>query len=477
MMSYTDKKKHTKQLWKCIFIVYTVALFFLSPEKTPYGMSCFLTYVDLFLGIAVFWESDDVRVSNGVFLFWVISFIFSFGQNLAYPMITDFNAVKNELLYRVRYNDEQMAIGTLYTLKAFNFMSLGLMVKGTQLFTVGAGKEKLRTGEDAIAISAGHVGRILLLLGIIPQAQFIYLHLIQYLTVGYGESAVDQMSGLFLRLHYLFIPALIICFCSNKYRNKRTTLYSLLLLGQVLFFLFMGDRGTGLTILVTYMLMNATFDKSFSVKKYILPSIIIVLLIPIVKYYRIFFTQGGTGAFTEAISYSLKNNPIVDTLLETGGSQKILLLTISKVRQEGFAYGKAYLDFFIKMIPSFFGVETNYGTLAKWVIGTTGYQTQGYSIWGEAYLNFGQFGIFFMFIIGRVFRYLLYTDRDNKNLFQTMRVSVALYFFADVARRSISEFGYNFLYDLILPLAVIYLCASTIQKRERHRDTEEKTIG
>ena len=79
MMSYIDKKKHTKQLWKCIFIVYTVVLFFLSPEKTPYGMSCLLTYVDLFLGVAVFWENEDVRVSNGVFLFWVISFIFSFG--------------------------------------------------------------------------------------------------------------------------------------------------------------------------------------------------------------------------------------------------------------------------------------------------------------------------------------------------------------------------------------------------------------
>lgn len=473
-MSYTDKKKHTAGIWKLIFIAYTVILFFLPPEKTPYNMSCFLTYIDLFLGVAVLWKNHDVRIGNGAFLFWVITFVFSFGQNLAYPMIVDFGSVKNELLYHVRYNDEQMAIGTLYTLKAFNFMSLGLMAKSVH-FTLER-EENLKAGEDEIAISAGYVGRILLLLGIIPQVQFIYLHLIQYLTVGYGESAVDQMSGLFLRLHYLFMPALIICFCSNKYRKKSTTIYIILLLGQVIFFLLMGDRGNGLTILVTFMLMSATFDKSFSIKKYVLPSIIIALLIPIVKYYRIFFTQGGTGAITEAISYSLKNNPIVDILLEAGGSQKILLLTISKVKQNGFAYGKAYLDFFIKMIPSFLGIRTNYGTLAKWVIGTTGYQTQGYSIWGEAYLNFGQFGVFFMFMIGRVFKYLLYTDRASRNLFQTIRISVTLYFFADVARRSISEFGYNFLYDLILPLAVIYLCALSIQKRRNNRDTEEKTI-
>ena len=474
-MSYTNKKKHTIGIWKSIFVIYTIVLFFLSSEKISYNVICSLTYFNLFFGGAALWENHDVRMSNGAFLFWVITFIFSFGQNLAYPMITDVNSVKNELLYHFRYNDEQMAIGTLYTLRAFNLMSLGLMSKGVH-FTLGELERKLKTGEYEIAISAGYIGRILMLLGIIPQVQFIYLHLIQYLTMGYGESAVDQMSGLFLRLHYLFIPALIICFCSNRYRNKSTTIYTMLLLIQVVFFLLMGDRGTGLTLLVTFMFMNAAFDKNFSAKKYILPSIIIVFLIPIVKYYRIFFTQGGTGAITEAISYSLKNNPIVDILLETGGSQKILLLTISKVKQAGLAYGKAYLDFFVKMIPSFFGIKTNYGTLAKWVIGTTGYQTQGYSIWGEAYLNFGQFGILFMFFIGGVFRYLLYTDEDNRNLFQTIRVSIALHFFADVARRSISEFGYNFLYDLILPLIVIYLCALSIQKRECSHDTEEKTF-
>lgn len=475
-MSYGNNSKSKIELWKFIFILYTVILFFFSPESTSYGVICLLTYIDLILGLLVLWKSHNIMMSNGLFLFWIITFLFSFGQNLAYPLITDITTFRNELLYQVRYDDQQMALGSLYTLKAFNILSLALMTKGNHI-RIGRFGDTVRSREHEIAVSAGYVGRFFVIVGLIPQIQFIYLHLIQYLSIGYGESAVDQMSGLFLRLHYLFIPALIICFCSNKFLKKNTTLYSILLLGQVIFFLLMGDRGTGLTILVTILLMNASFDERFSIKKYILPSVLIVLLIPVVKYYRIFFTRGNSGGIAEAITYSIQHNPVVDILLETGGSQKILLLTISKVSQEGFANGTAYLDFFIKMLPGFFGLSTNYGTLSKWVINTTGFQTLGYSIWGEAYLNFGQFGIFFMFIIGLAFKHLLFVDKDNSSLFQIIRASISLYFFADIARRSISEFGYIFMYDLILPLVLIYIGALIIRRRESVHGPKEEAFN
>ena len=475
-MFYRYNRKRTIELWKFVFIIYTGLLFMFSPKSTSYGLICLLTYIDLILGMLVLWKSHNIKISNGLFLFWIITFLFSFGQNLAYPLIIDKNAFRNELLYQVRYDDYQMALGSLYTLKAFNILSLAL-VTNMKNVKIGHFGDTVKSRELEIAVSAGYVGRFFVILGLIPQIRFIYLHFIQYLTIGYGESAVDQMSGLFLRLHYLFIPALIICFCSSKYLKKKTTFYSILLLGQVIFFLLMGDRGTGLTILVTILLMNASFDENFSIRKYILPSLIIVLLIPVVKYNRIFFTRGYSEGVVGAITYSIQHNPIIDILLETGGSQKIILLTISRVSQEGFANGTAYLDFFIKMIPGFFGLSTKYGTLSKWVINTTGFQTQGYSIWGEAYLNFGQFGIFFMFIIGLFFKHLLFVDEERSNLFQIIRASISLYFFADIARRSISEFGYNFLYDLVLPLVLIYIGASIVRRREKAHGTKEKAFN
>jgi len=139
---------------------------------------------------------------------------------------------------------------------------------------------------------------------------------------------------------------------------------------------------------------------------------------------------------------------------------------MKKVSVEGYALGTAYLDFFIKMIPSVFGLEQNYGTLAKWILNTNRYQTYGFSIWAEAFLNFGYFGIPFMFIIGKIFNKLMNVN-NTKDVLQIIRVSLILYFFADIARRSISEFGYNFLFNIIMPITVVFLISKIFIKYER----------
>ena len=41
----------------------------------------------------------------------------------------------------------------------------------------------------------------------------------------------------------------------------------------------------------------------------------------------------------------MKNNPIIDILLEMGGSQNIIIMTMNKTAMTGIAYGKAYLRF------------------------------------------------------------------------------------------------------------------------------------
>ncbi|MBQ7975714.1 MAG: O-antigen polysaccharide polymerase Wzy, partial [Clostridia bacterium] len=167
----------------------------------------------------------------------------------------------------------------------------------------------------------------------------------------------------------------------------------------------------------------------------------------------------------EAFSEMLASNPLIDMLLELGSTQQIIIMTMRRVATEGFAYGKAYLDFFVKMLPSFVGIQTFYPTLAKWVIGTTAYQTKGFSIWGESYLNFGGWGIPFMFVIGRLFQKLLKVD-ENSSPLKISLAAVSLSFFADVSRRSISEFGFVFLYDIILPIVAIWVLSEVHKRKE-----------
>ena len=450
------------QLNIIVLLVFTIILCFI--DNCSYYFTCVLTYIDVVLCLLIFWKKGYLGIRNPIFLFWVITTIFSLGQNLAYPFITDESLVKNTLLYRFKYDAEEMLLGSKYTMQALNLLTIGLVGKRRQYVfgNVKILQYDVESHEDNILQAAYYVGTALLVITFIPQIRYLYVNIVQYFTIGYGQTAVDQVSGLTMRLHYLFIPGVLIRYCAQIRRKRKTYLEASIIILHIVSFLAIGDRGSGLALLITLIWIKAYHDEAFSIKRYIIPVVLLVLAIPVIKYYRIYYTASDSGAFSEALNYVLTNNPIIDILLETGGGQRILLMTISKVNVEGFAYGKAYLDFFIKMLPSSMGIHQFYGTLSKWVINTTGYQTAGFTIWAEAYLNFGFFGIPFMWIIGLVFKYFMSTENE----LATMRTAIILYFFADVARRSISEYGYNLVYDILLPIIVIYYVSFNVTLEE-----------
>ena len=198
-------------------------------------------------------------------------------------------------------------------------------------------------------------------------------------------------------------------------------------------------------------------------KKLLLLSCLLVLfLVPVIKYYRINYTSGVNHPFLESISYSIKNNFVMDVLLELGANFRILPMTVSKISSVGYANGTVYLSFFNNMLPGFLKIPSNYGTLSKWLLNTNDYQTNGFSIWAEAYLNFGSLGFVATFVIGVVLGILFGANPSNQNPVSFYVTGSSLFFFGDVVRRAFSEFGYNFMYDIILPSLIvcvlIYLC-------------------
>lgn len=454
---------------KLIVVLITVLLFFVTPEYCSYEFICIITIIDISICLLIIYKQGCLKMDNALCWFWIVTVLFSLGQNIAYLFITDPSMVKTELLVGYKYSVSEMCKGSIFTIQALNMMTLGLFwpIKSKSI-----DYRKIECNditEKSTAYAAYYIGTILLIISIIPQIMFVRAELIQFFTMGYGETTVGQFSGIVLRLHYLFIPSLFIRYSGKVFLKKKKNLEIFIILLQIIVFLAMGDRGSGLALLVTFIWLRAATDSHFNIKKYIIPILIVILSIPIIKYYRIGFTSNHDAAFSSAVEYALKNNPIIDILLEMGASQNIIIMTMNKTAITGIAYGKAYLDFFIKMLPSFFGIEQKYGTLAKWVIGTTGYQTQGYSIWGEAYLNFGYFGILFMFVIGYIFRFFLKSGGYSKVL-SLLKVSITLSFFCDIARRSISEFGYNFLYDIIIPIILVYCMGKFLRKRKNKNE-------
>lgn len=455
--------------YKLIIFILTMLLFFIDPQNCSYKLICLITWIDLCICLFMIYKQGCLKMNNALFWFWIITVLFSLGQNLAYLFIVDPTLVKSELLIGYQYSEYEMCRGSIFTIQALNMLTLGLFWPIKDKFTFYSKLDNYSQKEMCNAYAAYIIGTILLVISIVPQIMFVKAELVRFFTVGYGETSIDEFSGLLLRLHYLFVPALFIRYSGKVYLRKRKNLEVLIIIFQIVAFLAMGDRGSGLALFVTFIWLKAATDTQFNIRKYIFPILIVILSVPIVKYYRIGFSADHNTALSSAVAFVLKNNPIIDILLETGGTQNIIIMTMKKTVVTGLAYGKAYLDFFIKMIPSGFGIEQNYGTLAKWVIGTSGYQTQGYSIWGEAYLNFGYLGIPFMFIIGFIFRSLL-KNGGNSKVISLLRISITLALFCDIGRRSISEFGYIFLYDMIFPIILVYCVGNFLRKRQRNNE-------
>ena len=454
---------------KLILIFFTALLFFMDPNSVSYKMVCLLTWIDVGLTIWVFCSEEKVSLKNVKFLFLCITICFAMGQNLAYLFIVDPSEFGHHLIAN-NYSDLELCKGSIFTLEAFNFFVLGLTRIKHFRFVI---KDKFYGYEKdysnlSFAWSAYYIGTILLIICAVPQIRYLFLEIRTFLYSGYGQTAIDGLSGIARRLHYLFLPAVCIRYCGKKFLDKRVIVEICIIFLHIAVFLAIGDRGTGLSLFVTLLWLTALFDEKFKIRKYIVPVIVIIIAVPLIKYYRISFTSGADNSFINLIEYTINKNPITDILIEMGGSQEIIILTMRKVQSEGIAYGVAYLDFFIKQIPSFLGFDQNYGTLAKWVIGTNAYQTKGFSIWAEAFLNFGILGSIFMYIPGCLFK-KIYTTEGSLNVMTVCRTSIAMVFFLDISRRSISEFGYNFLYDFIVPLLVIYLLAKHIsRKRQEH---------
>lgn len=454
-------------LRKFLLLCLTLLLFFIDPYNFSYIDCCILTLIDLGFCLYVIKGEGELCLKSPKCLFWFITVLFSLGQNIAYPFISNDMEFFNELLYGFRRNDGEMCLSSVYTMQALNMFTLGLYYcKRNSKFEKVIEEYNIAyitNRERMFAISAHYIGIFLLSISFIPELLYVYAEVVLYFTQGYGQTSNAQLSGIVLVLHYLFIPAILMSYCGCHYLSKSKMAHTVILIGLAFIFLLIGDRGSGISLLVSFLWLKLVMDKSFQIRKYVMPLLIIVLAIPIIKYYRISYTSNSENPFFDAVYYIVEHNPIIDILLETGASQNVLIMTMEKVVSSGLAYGSAYINFFIRMLPGFLGIEQEYASLAKWVIGTTEYQTQGFSIWAEAYLNFGDMGIPFMFIIGLMFNFMLRVETSSV-VIAAIRISICLAMFSDIARRSIAEYGHNFMYDLVVPIILIHILANYLKK-------------
>lgn len=460
--------------YKVLLVIYTCFVLLFDIDSINYQTACTLTVIDLTIIFISIYKSGNIRFDDARLFFVIITILFTFGQNIAFFIGRESILTNPDTLYQSGFTEYELCYASVFTIVSFNFLFLGLY-HGANLDT--SCNYDIKPSEDSDyqsrVLAAKYVSFLLIAVSVIPAIIYLYYQIILYLSVGYGEISQSQMSGLMIRLHYLFIPGVFMNYIAQKLENKKAVVNTVIIFCFAFFNLLIGDRGGGLALLLCFLFLSKSLrmEDVTEKKKNILNTVIVIVfalalafLVPMIKYYRIAYSGSVSEAITSSFKYTIENNPVLDILLETGANLRILPLTIRKIRFTDFAYGETYLEFFKKMFPSFLGFKYKYGTLAKWLIGTTAYQTHGFSIWAEAYLNFGRYGCLVFYVIGHLMRKLLWTGR-TKNVIQIFLATTSLFFFCDIVRRSISEFGYNVMYDIILPAVGIYLVSTIITRR------------
>lgn len=450
-----QNSKRTINLYQLIVsaVVLLVSLFVFCSDlsRLTDRQLSWLVVADIAMCALLFAVGKAARLNNARFLFWAITTVFSFGQNIAHIFMSDQSPLWGNLIYHQGYSQSMILEGLVFSILAYNFFSVGLAVCSKKTKTVTEQSTSLEGKNYTASILL--VSRVLLAVSVLPQLYYMYKEIQLFLTKGYGYSASNQVPGFVQILHYWFMPALLMSYVGNAGRDKKPVLETAIILVTAGVYMLIGDRGYALSMLLTLLWLRQTYHYGSKRTTYILFAVLL-LLIPFVKFFRTAFSGGAGGALSEAFTEMFEVNPFMDLLMELGSTQEIIFMTLKRVGNEGLAYGTAYLDFLILMLPGVLGIRFFYGNLAQWVLGTTAYQTRGFSIWGEAYLNFGKWGALGMFFIGKAFGALLGAEEKESPL-RIILTATTLYFFADVARRAISNFGYNFLYNIILPIFAV----------------------
>lgn len=254
----------------------------------------------------------------------------------------------------------------------------------------------------------------------IVSAYFYVSHLIETITTsmlyGYGalyeksDTTAGVLSGISGMLATMFIPSLICLFVANRNNTYYTRAITLIFIAIIGAGFMTGARSGSVILLVLLLILYNSFIYKFTRKAYIFVFAVFLLLMPVLTY--IAGSRSGSDRTFDLSNVEFGDNAIVSAVAEMGGSQSCLIETMKFVPStEPFRYGKSYIYSFATIVPNlgFWKVHpaVKEAGLAKWLPNKLGltYGT-GFSMFAEAYINFGYFGFIMIYWLGYLFAYI-----------------------------------------------------------------------
>ena len=383
----------------CFFIV---GIIFIDSSNL-YLVLSIIGAIQLIISVVIYIKQGE-KLFSPMIVYVIVMYLFLFGQCLMW-LITENYDGRNIIDI---YSKSDIVKTQIFTLSSFFFFHLACInVKRKE------NKNNSLSNKKDIMYSAIRIaGIVLLCISIIPEIVYsIRVFMIGY-TQGYIGIYENQAVGLFLKflnLREFFFPAVVLIFVGDfnqsKFKILKKALIIILIL-DILIGFYVGSRSDALMQCLGLLLLITTLtNKVITKKTYFKYAIILLVLLSITNVVRNIRTESNKdiSSFINAFSEKSGNGLIVETMGEMGGSMATCIETMNLVPEYfNYKYGTSYLYSFTWFLPN--SLTNNLSAKASmnnW-IDTVRYTGSGwgFSTTGEAYFNFGYYGVIIFLIFG-----------------------------------------------------------------------------
>ena len=344
-----------------------------------------------------------IRLVSFFYAFLAFLYVFHFGQLMTYSLFNETEFDYSNYITAYVERPEIMWKALRVSLFVMNGIFIGGLLafrKKTIIFT----NEKIEAKSNWSVIKS--YGLTLLLISFPFR---IYLDVMNFFVssaLGYGATdKVSIGSGVFSAVANFWYLAILLYYFAVKDKYKQY--YCIICVVYMFLTMLSGHRGHQIisivSLAIVYIIDN---NVKFNLKRTTLG---LLLSLVILSFLDIIFAIRGSGFdylynhFQDVINESTKNNIILETLNDFGGTIYTPYLVIDGYgRVFSPFFGECFLKSFVQIIPDIGGTfkEINISSIYPKMLNTN--HMIGGSFVGEMYYNFGEFYWLFPFFFGSV---------------------------------------------------------------------------
>lgn len=415
-------------------------------------------------------------------LFIVFLYVFNLGIPVArlFGWITyDGELFLNRRIYSMGYNT--FIEYSFYAFLLITFLQIGLIY----YYTV---KNKKRIKENLTFDHKKYefqlqqcvlVGKILVVIGIIPYILQEFLQIKNSLIYGY-QNAENTFSlsgtGIGIMGGVIYVAIILLLYGYQKNPKKFNIIFLTMCVYQIFRMYVTGDRSTGIALIFIFLLIRHKFVSPIKGKKIILYCILVYILMIFIKLVEL--TRNIDSLSAKEVLYELlQTNMIAETIFEYGGNVWCGIMVYYSIPMTGtYRFGLTYLAAIIGKPFQILGITSSIWTFADF----SNFLTQpergalinsltaamGGSFSGEWYFNFGWIGILIIPLFGYVLGWFSDACVDkNRNPI----LSAFLLYVATLVIWWVRQYFTSVIWNTLVYGVLIYLIYEIILKKYRYK--------